>query len=169
MIRPILKYPDPELEKQCNPVEDFDGRLHDLASDMLETMYGAPGVGLAAPQVGEHVRLIVVDVTAGAEKGHQIVLVNPEVVEQSGIQREEEGCLSIPGVTAVVERPGRVLVKGQDLEGESLSVEGTELLARILCHEIDHLEGILYLDRISPVKKDLLKRKIRKLMRAGEY
>jgi peptide deformylase len=169
MIRPILKYPDPELEKICRPVELFDESLRRLAEDMLETMYAAPGVGLAAPQVGVKVRLIVVDPTAGAEKGHQVVLVNPEILEESGSQREEEGCLSIPGITAVVERPLGVRVRGRDLQGKPVEVEGEQLLARVLCHEIDHLDGILYFSRLSPLKRDLLKRKIRKLIRAGEW
>jgi peptide deformylase len=169
MIRTILKYPDPELEKPCRPVERFDDDLKRLAEDMLETMYAAPGIGLAAPQVGEKIRLIVVDPTAGAEKGHQVVLVNPEICEETGSQREEEGCLSIPGITAVVERPWRVSVRGRDLEGNPVQVDGEQLLARVLCHEIDHLDGILYFSRLSPLKRELLKRKIRKLIRAGEW
>jgi len=169
MIRPIVKYPEPGLEQKCEPVEVFDGQLRQLATDMLETMYAAPGIGLAAPQVGENIRLLVIDVTSGHEDGHQLVLVNPEVAEAEGRQREEEGCLSLPGITAVVERPAKVVVKGQDLDGNPVEISGEELMARVLCHEIDHLEGILYLDRISPLKRDLLKRKIRKLIRAGEW
>ena len=169
MIRPIVKYPAPELEEICIPVSDFNSDLKELAGDMLETMYSAPGIGLAAPQLGVNVRLIVVDVTAGQEDGYQLVLVNPEVAEHSGRQKEEEGCLSIPGITAAVERPDWVRVKAQDLEGNEFEIEGNELLARVLCHEIDHLEGILYLDRLSPLRRDLLKRKIKKLIRAGEW
>ncbi|GAB4240349.1 MAG: peptide deformylase [Acidobacteriota bacterium] len=169
MIRTIVKYPDPRLKERCKPVTKFDGELRQLAADMLETMYAAPGVGLAAPQVGETVRLIVVDVSAGEEPDRHLVLVNPELVEQQGTQKGEEGCLSIPGVTGVVERPARVLVRAQDLDGKPFEVEGEELMARILCHEIDHLDGILYLDRLSPLQRELLKRKIRKLMRNGEY
>ena len=169
MIKPIVKYPEPGLEQKCERVETFDEKLRQLATDMLETMYAAPGIGLAAPQVGENIRLLVIDVTSGHEDGHQLILVNPEVAEAEGRQREEEGCLSLPGITAVVERPKTVVVKGQDLDGNPMEIRGEELMARVLCHEIDHLDGILYLDRISPLKRDLLKRKIRKLIRAGEW
>ncbi len=169
MIRPIVKYPEPVLEEKTREVESFDEELRQLATDMLETMYAAPGIGLAAPQVGESIRLLVVDVTSGREDGHQVILVNPEVVEEEGRQREEEGCLSLPGITAVVERPEKIRVKAQDLDGNPVEMEGEELMARVLCHEIDHLDGILYLDRISPLKRDFLKRKIRKLIRAGEW
>jgi len=169
MIKPIVKYPAPGLAEKCVPVESFSSDLARLASDMLETMYAAPGIGLAAPQVGENIRLIVVDPTAGEEQGHQLVLVNPEVVGEEGKQREEEGCLSIPGLTAVVDRPHRVRVRFQDLSGQPQEVEGEGLMARLLCHEIDHLEGVLYLDRVSALKRDFLKRKIRKLIRAGEW
>lgn len=169
MIRTIVKYPDSRLKQRCEPVREFDGELRRLATDLLETMYAAPGVGLAAPQVGETVRLIVVDASGGEQPDRHLVLVNPELVEQQGVQKGEEGCLSIPGVTAVVERPLRVRVRAQDLDGNPFEVEGEELLARILCHEIDHLDGILYLDRLSPLQRELIKRKIRKLMRNGEY
>lgn len=169
MIKPIVKYPAPGLEEECSRVEVFDENLRQLATDMLETMYAAPGIGLAAPQVGENIRLLVIDVTSGREDGHKLILVNPEVAEAAGRQREEEGCLSLPGITAVVERPSKVLVKAQDLDGNPVEIEGEELTARVLCHEIDHLDGILYLERISPLKRDLLKRKIRKLIRAGEW
>jgi peptide deformylase len=169
MIRTIVKYPSPELEKVCAPVVDFNNELKELAGDMLETMYAAPGIGLAAPQVGVSTRLIVLDLTSGQENGHQMVLVNPEVVEESGKQKEEEGCLSLPNLTAVVARPAWVRVKAQDLDGNEFEVEGEDLLARALCHEIDHLEGIVYLDRLSVLKRDLLKRKIKKLIRAGEW
>lgn len=169
MIREILKYGAPELERESAPVEAFDDALESLAADMLETMYAAPGIGLAAPQIGINRRLLVVDVTAGEEPGNQYILVNPKVVSQEGSQKGEEGCLSIPGFTAVVERPGRIAVEARDLRGKRLSIEADELLARALCHEIDHLDGILYLDRISPIKRDLIKRKIRKLAKRGEW
>lgn len=169
MILPIFKYPAPELERKCDPVTDFNGEIRKLAKDMLETMYAAPGIGLAAPQVGVNLRLIVTDDSAGAEAGRQLVLVNPEVVATSGSQREEEGCLSLPGLTAVVERPLKVWVKAQDLDGNPVEVEGEQLLARLLCHEIDHLDGVLYLKHLSVLKRDLLKRKIRKLIKAGEW
>lgn len=169
MIRPILKYPDTALEKVCEDVSEFDQELESLAGDMLETMYAAPGVGLAAPQIGVLKRLVVVDPTAGQEEGHKLIIVNPAIVEKEGRQKEEEGCLSIPGLTAVVERPWRVIVRGQNLDGSELEVEAEDILSRVLCHEIDHLNGVLYLDRVSAIKRDLLKRKIKKLIRNGEW
>ncbi len=169
MIRPILKYGAPELETESTPVTRFDEEIKTLAEDMLETMYSAPGIGLAAPQVGVNLRLMVVDITGGEEKGHQIIFTNPEITEQEGTQEAEEGCLSIPGFIAVVERPSKVHVVGQDLEGNPQELDAEGLLARTVCHEIDHLDGILYLDRTSVLKRDLIKRKIRKLIRAGEW
>ncbi len=169
MIRPILKFGAPELQRQSEPVENFDRKLRDLAQDMLETMYAAPGIGLAAPQVGVNLRLLVVDISAGEEKGNQIILVNPEILEQEGEQKGEEGCLSIPGFTALVERPQRIRIAGQDPRGNRIEMEAEDLLARALCHELDHLDGILYLDRISFFKRDLIKRKIRKLIRSGDW
>lgn len=170
MIREILKYGAPELEKKSEPVTEFNQEIEELARDMLETMYAAPGIGLAAPQIGINIRLIVIDLSAGEEEGHQIIMANPEILEEDREnQRGEEGCLSIPGFTAVVERPARVRVQGQDLSGCRVEMDADGLLARAFCHEIDHLDGILYLDRISMLKRDLIKRKIRKLMRAGEW
>jgi peptide deformylase len=169
MLRPIVKYPEENLLEKSEPICDFNGELRSLAEDMLETMYAAPVIGLAAPQVGVNKRLIVIDPTAGESAGNQLVLVNPKIEEESGIQKEEEGCLSLPGLTAVVKRPYRVRVSGYDLEGNPVDLEGEGLLARVLYHEIDHLDGILYLDRISSLKRDLLKRKIKKLMKAGEW
>lgn len=169
MIRPILKFGAPELQRESEPVETFDGKLRDLARDMLETMYDAPGIGLAAPQVGVNLRLLVVDISAGEEKGNQIILVNPEILEQEGEQKGEEGCLSIPGFTAMVDRPQRIRIAGQDTRGDRVELEARDLLARALCHEVDHLDGILYLDRISFFKRDLIKRKIRKLIRSGDW
>ncbi|HUG44177.1 MAG TPA: peptide deformylase [Acidobacteriota bacterium] len=169
MIRPILKYGAPELETPCQPVTNFDRDLEAVAVDMLETMYAAPGIGLAAPQVGVTIRLLVIDLSAGQEQGHQILLANPEIVEEQGSQREEEGCLSIPGFTAPLTRPLWVKVRGQNLKGDPVELTGKELLARALCHEIDHLDGILYFDRISVFKRDSIKRRIRKLIKAGEW
>ena len=169
MIRPILKFGAPELQRESETVETFDGKLRDLARDLLETMYAAPGIGLAAPQVGVNLRLLVVDISAGEEKGNQIVLVNPEILETEGEQKGEEGCLSIPGFTAMVERPQRIRIAGQDTRGHRFEMEAQDLLARALCHEVDHLDGVLYLDRISFFKRDLIKRKIRKLIRYGDW
>lgn len=169
MIRPILQYPAEELQRESLPVESFDEKLAELCNDLLETMYAAPGIGLAAPQVGINIRLAVVDVTSGQERGYQHILVNPEIVDKEGTQKEEEGCLSIPGFTASVKRPGWIQVKAQGLDGQFFEFEARDLLARAICHEIDHLDGILYIDRISPLKRDLIKRKIRRLIRAGEW
>ena len=169
MVRAILKYGAPELVTVSKPVERFDGQLKKLAQDMLETMYAAPGIGLAAPQLGENVRLLVTDVSGGQESGNQVVLANPEILLSEGSQKGEEGCLSIPEFTAMVERPFRVKVRGFDLEGDEVELDCTELQTRVLCHEIDHLDGILFLDRISRLKRDLIKRKIRKLMKTGRW
>ncbi|TDI09179.1 MAG: peptide deformylase [Acidobacteria bacterium] len=169
MIRPILMYGAPELETKSTPITRFDEEIKTLAEDMLETMYSAPGIGLAAPQVGANFRLLVIDITGGEEQGHQIIFTNPELTEQEGTEEAEEGCLSIPGFTAMIERPSKVHVVGQDLEGNPQELDAEGILARAVCHEIDHLDGILYLDRASVLKRDLLKRKIRKLIRAGEW
>ena len=169
MIRPVLKYGASELETESSPITGFDDEIRSLAQDMLETMYAAPGIGLAAPQVGVNLRLIVIDISGGEEQGRQLVLVNPDITEREGSQEGEEGCLSIPGFTAVVERPGRIVVSAQDLDGNPRGVEADGLLARVLCHEVDHLDGILYLDHISVLKRDLIKRKIRKLVRAEQW
>ena len=169
MIRPILKYGAPELQTKSTSIDRVDEEIRTRAQDMLETMYAAPGIGLAAPQVGVNLRLIVLDISGGEETGHQLILTNPEVTEQEGIQETEEGCLSVPGFTALVERPSRIQVIGQDLEGNPQEIDAEGLLARAFCHEIDHLDGILYLNRLSVLKRDLIKRKIRKLIRAGEW
>ena len=169
MIRPILKYGAPELQTQSTSIDRVDEEIRTLAQDMLETMYAAPGIGLAAHQVGVNLRLIVLDISGGEETGHQLILTNPEITEQEGTQEAEEGCLSIPGFIAVVERPSKIHVVGQDLEGNPQELDAEGLLARVVCHEIDHLDGILYLDRASLLKRDLIKRKIRKLIRAGEW
>jgi len=169
MIRPILKYGAPELQTQSTAIDRVDEEIRTLAQDMLETMYAAPGIGLAAPQVGVNLRLIVLDISGGEETGHQLILTNPEVTEQEGTQEAEEGCLSVPGFTALVERPSRIHVIGQDLEGNPQEIDAEGLLARAICHEIDHLDGMLYLNRLSVLKRDLIKRKIRKRIRAGEW
>ena len=169
MIRPILKYGSPELEIKSTPITRFDEEIKTLAEDMLETMYAAPGIGLAAAQVGVNLRLMVIDITGGDEKGHQIIFTNPEITEQEGTEEAEEGCLSIPGFTATIERPRTVHVVGQDLEGNPQELDAEGVLARAVCHEIDHLDGILYLDHASVLRRDLIKRKIRKLIRAGEW
>ena len=169
MLRPILKFGSEELANVSDPLTDFSDSLEELTRDMVETMYAAPGVGLAAPQIGLNTRLIVIDTTSGEDPKQLIVMANPEILEQEGEQHEEEGCLSVPGYHGVVLRPAWVKVKGQDLKGKEFTVEGTELLARAFCHEIDHLNGKLFFERLGVLKRDLMKRKIRKEIREGTW
>lgn len=169
MILPIVRYGDPVLTTPASAVGEFDDSLRDLASEMFETMYAAPGVGLAAPQIGKNIRLVVIDITSGREAGSQIVIANPALVEMRGEASREEGCLSLPGLSAAVRRPSWVLVRGQNLEGRVFEVEADGQLARCFCHEIDHINGILYIDRVSPLKRDFLKKKIRKRIREGSW
>lgn len=165
----IVKYPEPCLDEVCSPVLDFDDTLRELARDMVETMYDAPGIGLAAPQVGRHERLTVVDLSVGAEPDNLLVLVNPVVVEEHGETREEEGCLSFPDLMLIVPRPERVAVEAQNLDGKPFRIEAEGLMARCLHHEIDHLDGVLFLQRVSPLKRDLARRKITKRIRADDW
>jgi peptide deformylase len=168
-IRPILKWGESVLHAPSAPVAQIDGTTASLVSDMIATMYAAPGIGLAAPQIGVPLRVIVVDLSVGEDKKQLIRLVNPEFVEKDGEQRHEEGCLSVPGFAGSPVRPARVVVKGLDLDGKEQVYEGTELLARAFCHEIDHIDGLLFVDRLSPLKRDLLKRKLRKKAKAGDW
>jgi peptide deformylase len=165
----IVKYGDPVLEKPTPVNKKFDAELAQLAEDMFATMYAAQGVGLAAPQIGKSLRLAVVDVSAGKNAEAKIVLVNPEIIHAEGEVREEEGCLSIPGFRGYVIRPQFVTVRAQDLKGETFEIRGENLLARAFCHEIDHLNGILFLQHLSMLKRDLIKRKIKKLRKEGEW
>jgi peptide deformylase len=170
MLLTIRKYGDPVLETPCEPVADFGSdELRQLAANMFETMYGNKGVGLAAPQVGVSKQLTVVDVSAGEDPSAKLVLINPEIVTREGQQLGEEGCLSIPGFREDVRRAMKVKVRALDLEGKPFEVEGEELLARAFQHEIDHLHGILFLKHLSPLKRDLIRRKIAKLVKAGEW
>lgn len=169
MVRQIIKYGAPELVRPSEAIARFDDTLQALAEDMLETMYAAEGVGLAAPQVALNIRLMVVDPSGGQSVGQQHVFVNPEITLAEGSQAGEEGCLSIPGFTAIVERPLRIHVRAQDVVGKPFEMDADQYLARAICHEVDHLEGVLYLDRISPLKREMIKRKIRKLQKAGEW
>lgn len=168
-IYDVVKYGDPVLEKPGKPVTKFDSELEELVEDMFATMYAAQGVGLAAPQIGKSLRLAVVDVTGGKNPEARIVLANPEVIHAEGEKREEEGCLSIPGFRGYVVRPQFVTVKAQDVKGEWFEIRGEDLLARAFCHEIDHLNGILFLTHLSMLKRDLIKRKIKKLRKQGEW
>ena len=169
MVYPIVKFGDSVLEKKAATITEFDDELRKLADDMFESMYAAHGVGLAAPQIGISKRIAVIDVTFKEDPGAKIVLVNPEIVHTEGRQTSNEGCLSIPEFREKVTRPMRVTVKAQDLEGKTIEVSGEELLARALLHETDHLNGKLYISHISGLKRDLIKRKVRKLMKAGEW
>jgi peptide deformylase len=169
MIRPILRYGETALHARARPVESFDESLHTLLRDMIETMYAAPGVGLAAPQVGVPLRVFVIDVTVGKNSGELHELVNPEIVACEGMQMEEEGCLSLPGFNATVVRPSRVVARGFDRQGQPKTIEGTGLLARALQHEMDHLDGTLYVDRLRGIKRDVIVRKVQKLRRTGKW
>ncbi len=158
----ILHFPNPVLKQKCRPVQKIDSRLVKLAQDMAETMYSAPGVGLAAPQVGHSLRLAVIDVTKVSEPRNLIVLINPEIVAAEGECSWEEGCLSVPECSEEVKRNKKVVVRYQNLEGETVEISGEDLLAIALQHELDHLDGILFIDRISPLKRSLIRKKFRK-------
>jgi peptide deformylase len=169
MIYPIVKYGDPVLEKSSAKVTVFDDDLRKLVDDMFESMYAAHGVGLAAPQIGIAKHLAVIDVTFKEDPKAKIVLVNPEIIKTEGKQTASEGCLSIPEFRENVTRPHRVTVRAQDQYGKFFEHTGEELLARALCHETDHLNGKLYISHVSALKRDLIKRRIRKLQKAGEW
>jgi peptide deformylase len=168
-IYPIVKYGDAVLERPGAPVKTFGAEIEELAEDMFASMYAAQGVGLAAPQIGKSLRIAVVDVTGGKNPEAKIVLANPEVIHAEGEVREEEGCLSIPGFRGYVMRPQFVTVKAQNAKGEVFEIRGENLLARAFCHEIDHLNGILFLQHLSMLKRDLIRRKIKKLRKQGEW
>jgi peptide deformylase len=169
MIRPILKYGDELLHQPARPVGAIDAAIDRLIEDMIETMYAAPGIGLAAPQVGEPLRIFVVDLSLGRQAAGPIVFINPEFVEREGMQLEEEGCLSVPGFNATVVRPERAVVRGLDRHGAEQRHAATGLLARAFSHEMDHLDGTLFVDRLRGIKRDLIVRRIRKLTRAGKW
>ena len=168
-VRPIVKYGHPGLHKPSEPVKEIDGTILKLLDDMVETMYAAPGIGLAAPQIAVPLRVIIVDLSVGEEPGQLIKLINPEFVIREGEQRHDEGCLSVPGFGGSPVRPARVVVKGLDPDGKERTYEGTELLARAFCHEIDHIDGLLFVDRLTPLKRDLMKRKLRKKARTDDW
>jgi peptide deformylase len=163
MIRRILTFPDPELKKKSQPVTIINDKTRELVQDMAETMYAAPGVGLAAPQIGVLQRIIVIDVTAGDEKPGLVVAINPVIVHADGESFEEEGCLSVPKYAANVRRHGRVVVKAIDLSGEEVTYKADGLLAIAFQHEIDHLDGILFIDHLSPLKRDMFRKKYRRM------
>jgi peptide deformylase len=165
----ILRYPDARLHKLAAPVTVFDDSLKRLVADMTETMYAAPGIGLAATQIGVPLRIFVADISLGRNPSDLITFINPEFVERDGMQLEEEGCLSVPGFNATLARPSRAVVKGLNRQGEEQTIEGTGLLARCFQHEMDHLEGTLFVDRLRGLQKDLIVRKIKKLSRTGKW
>jgi peptide deformylase len=169
MIRPILRYGESVLHEPAQDVESLTPEIERLVDDMIETMYAAPGVGLAAPQLGVPLRIFVVDISVGRDAGGLLVFINPRFVERDGTQLEEEGCLSVPGFNATVMRPSHVILVGRDREWQEHQHEGTGLLARAFQHEMDHLDGKLFVDRLRGLKRDLIVRKIRKLSRAGKW
>jgi peptide deformylase len=170
MIYRIVKYGQPVLEKKSAEITEFDTpELKQLIDDMFESMYAARGVGLAAPQIGIGKRIAVIDVTTGEDEEQKIVLINPEIVDLHGSQTSEEGCLSLPTFREPVSRASKVTVRARDAKGAEFEMTGEDLLARALQHETDHLNGTLYISHISPLKRDLIRRKIRKLQKAGEW
>ena len=169
MVLPILRYGAPALKTVSKPVDVFDDELGEIARNMIETMYSAPDIGLAASQVGINIRLATIDLSVGEEPSRLIVICNPEIVVSNGEQRSEEGCLSIPEFTDTVLRARAMTVRGQDLHGAELRFEAQDLLARCFSHEIDHLNGILFIDHLSSLKKALIRNKIKKLAKAGEW
>ena len=169
MIRPIVKYGHPVLHAPARPVEQFDAELGRLIDDMTETMYAAPGIGLAATQIGVPLRVLVIDLSIGRQLGSLIHLVNPVYVAREGIQYEDEGCLSVPGYTARVERDAQVIVEGITRDGEPSRHEATGLLARAFQHEMDHLDGRLYVDHLRGLKRQLILRGVQKQQRQGTW
>jgi peptide deformylase len=169
MIYPIVKYGNEVLGKVAEPITLFDGELEKLVADMFETMYAAHGVGLAAPQIGLSKHLCVIDTTVGETPGAKLVLANPVIVSTEGRQVQEEGCLSLPDFRADTPRPAKATVRAQDIRGEYFTMTGEALLARAFCHETDHLNGVVFIQHLSPLKRDSIKRKIRKLAKAGDW
>jgi peptide deformylase len=168
-IHEVVKWPDPVLSKPGEKVTVFDAKLKKLTEEMFESMYVAQGIGLAAPQISISKRITVIDVSFKKNPADRIVLINPEIVSREGKQVEEEGCLSLPEIREKVSRAAKVKVKAQDVTGEWFEIEGEELLARAFQHEIDHLDGVLFIDRLSRLKRDLVIRKMKKLIKNGEW
>lgn len=169
MIRPILRYGDSPLHDPAAPVDDITAEIEQLIDDMIDTMYAAPGIGLAAPQVGVPLRVFVADISSGRNPADLLAFVNPEFIERTGTQREEEGCLSVPGFNATVTRPTRVVLKGLARDGSEQTIEATGLLARCFEHEMDHLDGRLFVDHLRGLQRDLIVRRIKKLSRDGKW
>ena len=169
MILPIVLYPDPVLQRPSEPVAEFDDKLRAFVDDMFESMYAAHGIGLAAPQVGVSKRITVIDLSFKKTPEDKLVLINPEIIVREGKQYGEEGCLSLPEIREKVHRVAKVRVRAQDARGQWFEKDAEELLSRAFQHEIDHLDGILFISRVSALKRDLLLRKIRKMQRDGEW
>jgi peptide deformylase len=169
VIRPILKFGESPLHEAASAVGELTEDVQTIINDMIDTMYAAPGIGLAAPQIGVPLRIFVVDLSVGRKADDLMVFINPVFVERDGVQLEEEGCLSVPGFNATVARPSRAVIKGLDRTGVERTVDGSDLLARAFQHEMDHLDGKLFLDRVRGIKRDLIVKKIRKLGRAGKW
>ncbi len=169
MIRSIVLWGAEVWDKPSKPVKNITETEIKLIRDMTETMYQAPGVGLAAPQVGVPKRIMVTDITSGEDRNQLLTIINPEIVVSEGEQYEEEGCLSLPGFSATVARPKKVVLRGVDVDGKEIILEGADLLARAFCHELDHLDGRFFLDHISFVRRDMIKRRIKKLIRQGKW
>jgi peptide deformylase len=169
MIRQILRFGEQTLHRPAAPVTEITPDVQQIIDDMVQTMYAAPGIGLAATQIGVPLRIFVADVSGGRNQAELITFINPQLVEADGAQYEEEGCLSVPGFNATVTRPTRAVVKGLALDGCEQIVEGTGLLARCFQHELDHLDGTLFVDRLRGLRKTLIVRKIKKLSRSGKW
>jgi peptide deformylase len=169
MILKIVKYPDPVLQQPGEPVTEFNAELHKFVADMFETMYASQGIGLAAQQVGVAKRITVIDLGQGKDPAQKLVLINPEVIFREGKQYEEEGCLSFPEIREKVSRAAKVRIRAQDEKGMWFEMDGEELLSRAFQHEIDHLDGMLFIFRMSALKRDLTLRKIRKMQREGTW
>jgi peptide deformylase len=170
MVRKILKYGEPILEQAAEPVTKFDTpELNELITDMWETMYASKGVGLAAPQIGVSKRISVIDISVGEDESKKVVIINPEISSKEGSQTGEEGCLSIPGFREPLTRANKVTVRARNEKGEAIELTGEELLARAFQHEIDHLNGVLFISHLSALKRDIIRRKIKKLQKAGEW
>ena len=169
MIRPILRYGDDVLHEAARQVDALTPEIDGIVADMIDTMYAAPGIGLAAPQIGVSLRIFVVDISLGRDPAGLIVMINPAFVTRDGMQLEEEGCLSVPGFNATVVRPEHTVIKGLDRNGLEHEREGTGLLARAFQHEMDHLDGTVFVDRLRGIKRDLIVRRIKKLTRAGKW
>jgi peptide deformylase len=169
VVYKIVKFGDPVLETPARPVTEFNPQLAALAADMFQSMYAAHGVGLAAPQIGIGLRLAVIDITSGEDPAQKIVIANPTIIHIEGRQTHDEGCLSLPGFRAPVTRARKVTVRAQDLKGDWFEMTCEELLARAFLHETDHLNGVLFLNHVSMLRRDLIKRKVRKLVKQGEW